>query len=415
MSKRSSIIIGGALALASILAAASASAQVTQVVTGQTVFSGLPGGSGFARPSPNTATQLQVTGEGGAGYNNYQVSTQVSASDIKFADNATVLGSLSSVTTATSVDVTFTNKGSNSVIPTLKSQIIPGGFGLYLGDPASNPTFNNQTGIVGDANQTPEINIATCGCAGTISPLLNYADNPGNYPTPGYADDVAGASFDFRISSNGVILEDISGSLTLLHDPVNDTPELDVFLSPDAQAALPSFRLLTSPTDPYAVGYQWDASDLTLALGAALAPGASQVVSYDTTVTAFSFAGDSTVFQDGIPLVYSSDPGIVAYSGFGDPIGKGGGGTPPQTIGTGADPQGLSGPGPVQDVYFPRFQFGLPTFDPNTGTLGLPVMKLVRSLSLNSAVPEPDTWALLLAGFGGAGLLLRRRRGRQFA
>lgn len=38
-------------------------------------------------------------------------------------------------------------------------------------------------------------------------------------------------------------------------------------------------------------------------------------------------------------------------------------------------------------------------------------------LSLSSAVPEPATWAMMIAGFGLAGAALRsaRRRDRQFA
>ena len=174
-------------------------------------------------------------------------------------------------------------------------------------------------------------------------------------------------------------------------------------------AALPSFRLLTSPTDPAALGYQWDASDLTVALGGLLAPGASDTVTYETEVNAYSFAGVDTVYQDRSG--YHVFPQLLAYSGFGDPIGRGGGGTPPAARFPGED--SIPGSGTIQDVYFPRFQIGLPTFDSVTGELSLPVSdQLLPALPLTyteAVIPEPETWALMLAGLGGVALAVRRR------
>jgi hypothetical protein len=397
-----------------MFAATDASAQVTSVITGRTVYSGIPG-AGSGSPVGNSSTQLPVLGEGGDGYNNYQVSTAVGPNDITFADNATVLGSFSSLTTTTSVNITFTNNGSAAVVPKLKSQITPGGFGLYVGDPGFNPTFNTSTGVVGDANQTPEIGpVNSCGCTVANTQLNHFATAPGNYPAPGFENQIAGVSFDFAISSNGNTLEDISGSLTLAYDPVSNGPVTTLTLSPDAQATLSGFALNTMPSDLSALGYQWDGGDLTVALGGPLAPGDSQTVSYDTSVTAYVLAGDSVIYQAGKPLQYFIDPQLVAYSGFGDPIGKGTGGTPPQSVIFGAAPQGVVGTGNISDIYFPRFQIGLPTFDPNTGNLDLPLSnKLLKALRLTNtvrAVPEPETWTLLLAGMGGAGFMLRRRR-----
>ena len=414
MDKRGLLIAGAALATASVFAAADASAQVTQVVTGRTVYSGIPG-AGTGSPVGNSSTQLPQNEEGGTGYNNYQVSTAVGPSDITFADNATVLGSFSSLTTTTSVNITFTNNGSSAVVPTLKSQITPGGFGLYVGDPGFNPTFSTQTGVVGDANQTPEIGtVNSCGCTLINTQLNQFATGPGNYPAPGFYDAIAGVSFDFSISSNGNTLKDISGSLILAYDPVSNGPVTTLTLSPDAQAALAGFGLNTDPADLSALGYNWTGGDLTVALGGPLAVGASQTVSYDTSVTAYVLAGDSVAYLSGKPPQYFIDPQLVAYSGFGDPIGKGSGGTPPQAVG-----QGIGGTGDIQDVYFPRFQIGLPSFDPTTGNLTLPLSdKQLPALPLTNSiqpVPEPEAWTLLLAGIGGAGVMLRRRRLGHFA
>ncbi len=413
MSKPFLAVFGGLaamapLATASVLVPTAAPAQVTSVITGQTVYSGLPG-SGSGQPVASSATQLAVLGEGGNGYNNYQVSTAVTPSDIDFADNATALGSFSSLTTTTAVNITFTNNGPVAVAPTLQSQITPGGFGMYVADPGLNPTFVG--GVVGDANQSPEVGASpSCECVADTR-LNQYAAGPGNYGVPGYANEIAGASFSFTVLSNGVMVEDISGSLTLAYNPApGGSPIYTLTLSPQAVAALPTFRLITSPGDPSALGYQWDAADLTVPLGGLLAPGASDTVSYDTTVTAYTLAGMSVVANNGRGQ-YFIDPQILAYSGFGDPIGRGGGGTPPDASRPDAD--GVPGSGTIQDVYFPRFQLGLPTFDPVTGDLSLPVSPTeLPALPLTyteAVVPEPEAWTLMLAGLGGVGLAMRRR------
>ncbi|HEU4820251.1 MAG TPA: PEPxxWA-CTERM sorting domain-containing protein [Qipengyuania sp.] len=54
--------------------------------------------------------------------------------------------------------------------------------------------------------------------------------------------------------------------------------------------------------------------------------------------------------------------------------------------------------------------FAMPTVDPNSGRLG-PNFRF-----LQSAIPEPSTWALLILGFGAIGSTMRvRRRRTQFA
>ena len=418
------MLLAGACGLLVSMPAASALAQVTSVVTGQSIFVGNPDFSapfnpyslGPLTPVGSSATQLSPNpGEGGApDYNSYQVSTAVTPSDIEFANGATQLGSLTATETATSVQITLKNTGSTAVTPTLQSDILPGGFGVYVGDPNLNPTFDHSTGVTGDALQTPEAgpNLACCGPTPTLDQLASSPGNFSSVPVPGFADAIAGATFSFMISNNGVVVKDITGSLTITYATTAAGRVPVVTLSPDAAAALSNFRLLTSPTDPYAIGYQWDASSLSVDLGGSLAPGDSDVVSYDTAVTAYTFAGMSETFMDADG--YQSFPTLLAYSGFGDPIGMGGGGSKPKAVGDDADPVG------IQDVYFPLFQVGVPTFDSSNGDLSLPVSdEQLPALPLTymsaPAVPEPQTWALLLAGMVGVGLGLRRRTGRRLA
>jgi hypothetical protein len=63
----------------------------------------------------------------------------------------------------------------------------------------------------------------------------------------------------------------------------------------------------------------------------------------------------------------------------------------------------------------PVFRFG--TFDlastPRNG--GDPVQPLTYRVTIGAPVPEPATWAMMIAGFGAVGVALRRRRRRTAA
>jgi hypothetical protein len=53
---------------------------------------------------------------------------------------------------------------------------------------------------------------------------------------------------------------------------------------------------------------------------------------------------------------------------------------------------------------------GVQTNIASTADLGGPQMPGVRVVENVASVPEPAGWAMMLVGFGGLGLLLRRRR-----
>jgi len=66
---------------------------------------------------------------------------------------------------------------------------------------------------------------------------------------------------------------------------------------------------------------------------------------------------------------------------------------------------GASTSGAVERTQFYLFNFTTPTT-----TLSLNTQGFSDAVFINGAVPEPASWALMLLGFGGIGLAMRRRR-----
>jgi hypothetical protein len=129
------------------------------------------------------------------------------------------------------------------------------------------------------------------------------------------------------------------------------------------------------------IGYVWDATDIHFDIGSAL----DQTLTYRTSV--FSNSNRSCIGTTSICL--------VAYSGFGDPVGRGGDVTAFASLANFAsiaDGPSLNGPnGLITGINFS------PT------TINAPTVTF-------QGVPEPATWMTLILGFGLLGGTLRRRR-----
>ncbi|HLZ82775.1 MAG TPA: PEPxxWA-CTERM sorting domain-containing protein [Caulobacteraceae bacterium] len=414
--KRSFLAVtGGLLVMASLAVASEASASVTGVFTGRNVNAVLPAGSpSFTGPVGNGATQLtDLLGGATDPYNNYQVASQITSTDISFYNNVTTLGArtVSSLSTSNQLNVTFTNDGSAPVTPVLQSTVTPGGFGIYTMDPTQNPTFSSGKVLIGDINQSPEYSAGA-------NTFQGWSQHDATQP-------IASATFTFSIASDGVVVDSINGSLTLNPNPVaGGTPMVAVTLKGLGAALgsppLTNFRLLTPAGGNDAVVYEWDATNIAVPLGGPLAVGASRTLTYSSVVTVTSNA-------DYSPLAGGcfNTCELLAFAGFGDPIGKGGGGSGAIYHLNGLQPGG-AGSG-ISGLSFLGYSLGLPTFDTTTGTLGVPVAtQPLASLPLGCTpvigVPEPGVWALMLAGVGLVGGAQRRRRsttavrlGRRFA
>jgi hypothetical protein len=353
------------MALASVVAlAAAGSAEAAQKIVDVT---GTVNNSvtiyGF---SNDTQAPGQQTEDGSGG--SWDSYVDIGRTAVTFESSNAVAGLHASVTSSSVVTLNLENGSSHDVDPTLHSTITPAGFGFYIAD---------QSGACGG-------NIYT-GCAqangGVFQDLYYLGD---------YVNTLGTASFQFEIFDGDSLIYQALGALELMYDP-----DLGVYLntafSEDALGLPPH---TTIPYDGQYVGnlqefgYLWGAKDLELNL-ATLGAGQSRTLTYKTSVTSTSYGGCTIEVPNC----------LVAYSGFGDPIGRGGAIDALRVADFGAlDEDGVTG------VTFTGATFNLPTFDDETGDI-------VFTLQQPSAgVPEPGAWALMILGFGAAGGALRRAR-----
>ncbi len=356
--------------------ATAASAQVTAVVTrsdavvhfNPAIDKSHPGG---VQTFTGTNLDSYAVDSAGSGAS-YQVQAQLQPDQIDFADGSASLGAFSYETSSTAIDITFTNDGSTAVTPRIASTIVPGGFGVYVA--------NN-----GACSGNPVTGCPGAGAGRTFATMVR----PSNAPT---GNDLAGATIDVNISADGQVIEHLTGSIIVEQNPLDRANPVVLANISQLAAALSNFRLVTPANSLSAIGYQWDLTDQLLTFPTSfgkLAPGASATLSYDTTVTSWTRG-----------LCNSIDCAPMAYSGFGDPIGKGGGATAtvPGNFALGGSVSSISG------VTFSRFAFGLPQFHDGLLLFELP------DTTPDAPVPEPESWTMLLLGAGLIGGLLRRRR-----
>jgi len=283
-------------------------------------------------------------------------------------------------TSHTIVDISFTNDGTEAVRPQLVSTILPAGLGLFI---EGARCFNR---------------LASCAASIPAANPITFQDflasSLGNPATS-----LGGASFDFKVTGGGETLYDLAGGVTLLHDLATQTNQLVTDLA-DAQAALEGFRISSPAGSDQEYSAQWDATPFSVdfGLGTLLQPGESSTLRYETTVTTFTQVDCLTLPTDAC---------LIAYSAFGDPMGRGGGVNPAfARFAAMATPSLIREFTPSEDDLFSfgDFKFNRPTFKDG-----------ILSFELQSEpVPEPATWALMIAGFAFAGVCMRRRSSAHF-
>lgn len=270
------------------------------------------------------------------------------------------------------IDVSFENTGTESVRPTLNSQITPAGMGFYVSDCAAE-------------------NVSEC-------EVLENGDyglqNVGSTVAPGMA--AIGSYFDFRVVAGDDVLFELTGGLELIVGE-NGLPNTVVQYFDEVDGFLTNFRHTSPLGSQQHIGFGWDATDFEVIFPDELIlnPGQIGTVSYITEVSTFTY---STCVENG-------EPCPMAYAAFGDPIGRGGTSNPTTlsrslqfaSFATTSEPTIDGYQAGLYRMAMPTFEDGILTYRANSGPG-------IASID----VPAPSSFALLAMGV--AFLTLKRKR-----
>jgi hypothetical protein len=388
-------LFGTALAAGALLAGTCGLAQAATLVN---QAPGVNSDAGSSWNGQDTSTFTPPTGTtagtGGFGENQFNNTPNTvtfnsfvttTPSLVTFESSNTSTGPFVQTNSSSTVAIGIHNAGGSSVQPTVASTISAAGLGFYI---ANTNYVDPTTGLQCVAASCPGTNahtfadfVATGGSseqalAGATFTFSIVADDRTIYSISGSAElFVGGNGSDFFVSQT---LDSISGAF------VNDETDLN-----DASHLLAGFTQ-TWATDS-AFGYAWDATNIFPTFEDSIEGGGDGELIYQTDVSTFS---RSFCLEDGSC--------IQAYSGFGDPVGRGGGVEDLKAGGFSnfAKVGGAqsAGGGVIQGVNFTPSSFLPPTF--NDGVLTF----------TPGGVPEPANWAMMILGFGVLGAALRRRR-----
>lgn len=363
--RRAAACLAGAMALLG----GAAQAQVTGVVTHTSATvqfrpGAEPGDTGITVYNGQQLSEILGSNGFGSG-GSFSSTSRVDEEVIEFQNGNVAGGSLSYLSSRTVVDIHFTNDGDSAVTPSLKSTITPAGMGIFT---------------AGDCL----VDITGCKAGTTF---------PGDFRDfqefgPGNGDQIAGAAFTFRITGAGEVMYELKGNIALLYDGTSGDNILYTDMD-DAAAALAGFRSVATPERE--LSYAWDATDIFVDFptGTLLQPGESSSLTYETIVESYTY---TQCYQQ------LTSACVIAYSSFGDPIGRGGTARPPLRMANAlALPLGES-----DTLSFQTFNFAYPTF--HEGQLSY------EMIPPTSVVPEPETWLMMIIGFGILGVGARRRR-----
>ena len=359
------------VATSMMLAGTAANAQLVAVTTDNTarVQLTLPSPPQLYSGTNISGIATDSKGSGGKYFSTSSIDYDIGEIDFKNGNVAS--GRYDYLTSATNIDITFKNGSTKSVRPSIESVIIPEGLGLYIADTSA---------CVGDR-------FTGCPESATAAGFDHLISS-----STGIGGTLAGASFAYRIRSNGEVVYELTGSLSLAFNPFTRRNEIVTHLD-DASAELLNFTKVTPDGSATAIGYAWEATPKTIYAPLSqglLDPGENWTFSYETVVSTYSQVRCATRTPEC----------LVAYAAFGDPTGR-------RVITGLAVPFEASAvvPDLIPSVTVGTFGFKFPTYDPATGRLTLAA----------AAVPEPASWALMIAGFGMTGAALRRRSARSMA
>ncbi len=260
------------------------------------------------------------------------------------------------------------------------STITAAGLGFYLADTSGGCSYMNCPQVAQGSG-------------------YNFSQLPGGGPTVGFKFSVTSTASDGPLYSLSGSLGMFTGDGTSLDRQLGTSAHGDV--SATGARSLTNFRESVgddfdgTPGDiglASGIGYAWDATGISFFLP----ESENQTLTYTTSV--FTDVGTSCIIDPHTNTPTSVC--LVAYSGFGDPVGTAGAVTDFSGLfgSISSFSQPINGNMTIGGVNFAPTTFDTPTFGPD----GVSFQQ--------SGVPEPSTWAMMVAGFGLMGAALRRRR-----
>lgn len=353
-------------------------AAITDVRTGTVASTTLSG----ERPTPDivngpSSSYLNDYRGMGTGYSAF---TDTDSHFVYFESGSMSAGTGNGSRSVTEVAIDLTADASTGPIDRLVSSVFGSAFGFYVADfGAGEPVCAG-------------ITLPTCGVAGAGPGFGELFDRATVGPS------FATASIAFDVLLNGSTVRSIGGSITMMADTAGNISFLEDFgQGPESlSSVLANFRF--DGIDNYAYGYIWDDTAFTALFPDALNVGQSGTVTYRITTQTTS------LMEARIP----SSHGLVAYSCFPDPVGRGGGNQSFAPLGGALRANSFAG-NQADDTCDDfstsggrRYSLELPRIEDGAVVFSRPAPA--------PAVPEPAAWAMLITGFGLVGAGLRRRR-----
>jgi hypothetical protein len=329
----------------------------TDIVFGPSDFRSFPGPSNGVQTATSPATGTTTS-------SGFASSITVDPGSISFTNGNAQSGLKTSPsvtsTSYTDLGLRVTNDGAAAGEAILHSQITPASIGFYMANTANCGT-----------------SFQTCAQSQGLQTLSQLSHS-------GFSGAVGGASFDFQINQGDGRLLDLSGTMTLNLNSDGFAAEVTTEFGRAGDGGLTNFHEVDLGNTGSAIGFAWDTTDVDVDLGM-LDPDSSASLSYSLSVSSFT---NGACLSDGVTC-------LVAYSSFGDPIGRGGG-----ISSSALSPFGLSNFGALfgsndGPQFITGLNFGSVTVNAPTATLDV--------------VPEPATWLSMILGFGLLGSALRRR------
>lgn len=361
-------------ASAALLTAGQATAAIDDVRTGTEATTKLRGQLpvGPVINGPSSLYQNDYLGQG----TGYSAFTDTDSQYIYFESGSMTAGAGNSSRSITEVAIDLTADSDSGTIDRLVSSVFGSTFGFYVsgfgsGDPA---------------------------CAGITLPTCGVADSGAGFAElfnqVSVGSSIATTHIAFDVLLDGAVVRSIAGSIKMIASSGGQVTFVEDFGSgaDSLGSVLTNFRF--DGIDNYAYGYIWDDTAFTALFPDALNIGESGTVTYRITTETMSLA------DARIP----TSNAVIAYACFPDPVGRGGGNNSSSD-----SMRVMSFAGNESDDTCDDFS------NPDTRkyALQLPTLKdgaVVFGPGDTPGVPEPASWAMLIAGFGLVGAGLRRRR-----